>query len=67
MKLDIPSRQDVEQCIAALQIEEEREKEALRKFYARERSKPAHVGKALRWTIFILIALGVLLYAVVMA
>lgn len=35
--LQAPSRNDVELCIRALEIEDEREKEALRKFYARER------------------------------
>jgi len=34
-----PSRQDVEVAIKGLEIEDEREKEALRKFYARERKQ----------------------------
>jgi hypothetical protein len=38
MRTDIPSRNDVDALFRALEIEDEREKEALRKFYARERS-----------------------------
>lgn len=47
--LQHPSRQKAEYCIAGLEIEDEREKAAIRKFYARER-KPVHLtGKELWW------------------
>ena len=39
MNYQTPSRQDVEVAIKGLEIEDEREKEALRKFYARERKQ----------------------------
>lgn len=51
--LNVPSRQDVEVCIKALDIEDQREQDAMRAFYARERKqdRAANVKlvKALAW------------------
>jgi hypothetical protein len=53
------SRQDVEVAIDALEIEDEREKEALRKFYERERKQSRHAN------IRLLYAIGIFLLKVV--
>jgi len=51
-----PSHREVEAAIAQLEIEDEREKEAIRKFWDRERPKPAVSQRALQ---AVLIACGV--------
>ena len=52
-KLDIPSRQDVEFAIQAMEIEEQREKDAIRKFWEREReSSYLHLSGKQIWTAF---------------
>jgi hypothetical protein len=55
---DIPSRTDVEVALQALEIEDEREKEAIRKFYERER-KPIQITWKTLLVVGILIAIGV--------
>lgn len=55
-KLDIPSRVDVEKAIEALFIEEEREKEAIRKFWARERRRPILSPRAIQAAIIVSLA-----------
>ena len=66
--LNIPSRQDVEVCIKALDIEDEREADAMRAFYARERKqdRAANVKlvKALAWFAVKVVIVGVVAWAI---
>lgn len=57
-----PSHNDVESAIAQLEIEEEREKEAIRKFWARERQR-AVLSQGALWRAAILS--GILLLVLV--
>ena len=49
--MSTPSRKDVDLCIEQLGIEEEREREALRKFWARERVQDRAANKRLAWAL----------------
>lgn len=64
--LQHPSRQKAEYCIAGLEIEDEREKAAIRKFYARERQTVHVTGKGLLlffgWVLFYGLVIGGLIW-----
>ena len=47
----MPSEKEVERCIAALEIDDEQEREALRKFYARERVQDRAANRRLAWAL----------------
>ena len=47
-----PSKYEVERTIQVLEIDDLREREALRKFYARERAQDRAANKRLAWALF---------------
>ena len=63
------SRHDVEVTLAALGIEEEREKDAMRRFYARERAQDRasniRLLKVLALTLLKIVAVGIALYIII--
>jgi hypothetical protein len=61
-----PSRNEVEQTIRELEIEDEREQEALRKFWERERARPIISPRTLRVALLgCALILGLLVYVIV--
>ena len=56
--LNIPSRTDIEHCVSALEIEDQREAEAIRLFYERERQERR--ARRLRLVLLMLCALAAL-------